>query len=424
VAFGSRPNSVIDTIRANEFQNRRPGPYGDRDVLVLGSSMMSTHNQTKNGAECSKASTQADRRGLIGNDFLASPGYHTRVPWRRALALGRTGFSTGDVTGAPVGKLDACKNPWPGPGSPAAIGLQWFQRIGIHRGLMITEGGLINDQTSRAGGWAQTLAGIVQCSAMKQAEGALNILLAAEHAALNPGFNNLAPPTVSWVPIAPPQRRWNQILDLNANEADGGCVYKAVAGGGRNPNRTIGWLNGIKKTISPLNRLWNGVPANDPVRLNLTALRNQYFNASIKQVWLQYPYMDQAEVALRGRDLRLVLGVLPAWFVDAWGRNLITIAAVDPVLRPRVRQVTDDLNGLMWDAIGCGGPGAAWAPGHPAKVCARAPNNAPMVVITQDAFPGWGAADHQNTAIGGMPHESAAGANKMGAAIVAADRLP
>jgi hypothetical protein len=49
---------------------------------------------------------------------------------------------------------------------------------------------------------------------------------------------------------------------------------------------------------------------------------------------------------------------------------------------------------------------------------------APRVVITQDNFAPWGPADHQTTVAGGMPHESAAGANKLGAAIVAADALP
>jgi hypothetical protein len=57
-------------------------------------------------------------------------------------------------------------------------------------------------------------------------------------------------------------------------------------------------------------------------------------------------------------------------------------------------------------------------------VCARDAAKRPIVVITQDNFPGWAAADHQDTVLGGMPHESAQGANKLGAALRAADMLP
>jgi hypothetical protein len=425
--IGARMGSAIDTARANEFDNPRAQTNVTRNLVVLGSSMMSTHNQTKNGRMCSRASTASDRRGLIGNDFVASPGWNTRVPWKKALALGRTGFASGDVVGAAGGTLDACKNAWPGPVPPAATGLAWLQAVGTTHGLLLTEGGLINDQQSTTGGWSDTLGALVACSALDDVTGPLNIVVATEHAGLNLNpFANPAPPTVSFVQVAPPgTARWSDVLDLPPGVPKGGCRLRAVRGQGNNPNGTIALINRLGMDIPPLIRLWNGVPANHPVRLNLAALAAMYLNGNVKQIWLQYPYMDRAKVVLRAADLALVLGAVPVLVANAVGVGNLTINAIPPLMRRRIRQVTDDLNGLMWDSVGCSAApgGVAFAPAHAARVCTRVAGQ-PMLAITQDAFAGWAAADHQTTVVGGMPHESALGANKMGAAAVAADALP
>ena len=180
----------------------------------------------------------------------------------------------------------------------------------------------------------------------------------------------------------------------------------------------------ISKEVSPLERLWRNGPTGSPVPGNLTAIKQAYVGVS-KQAWLQYPYMDTAQVTIRGSDVGLFWnGGAAGALVRAWGRNVtLTINAIDPGLAPRIRQVTDDLNELMYISIGCNGA-AAFAANHPARVCQRDAAMNPIVVITQSNFAGWGAADHQDTIIGGMPHESAAGANKLGAALVAADALP
>jgi hypothetical protein len=428
-AQGPRPMSAIDFYRQNQFE-KRPAPTPPRNVVVLGSSMMSTHNQTQNGIMCSRASTRADRRRLRGNDFEASPAWHTRVPWRLALALGRTGYNSGDVRNAAAGAPDACGNPWRGPASPMQTGVNWLGRVGTGSGLMITDGGLINDQASTTGGWSNSLAGLVACNAMDRLVPALNALLNAEHIALNPrgvrvnGMNVARQaPTVRFVRQVP-QGAWGGALDLPGNVRAPRCWYATTRGNGRNPVATLALLGKVEKEVPPLVRLWTGGPPGSPVPGNLTAIKNAYVAIDVKQIWLQYPYMDTANVTLRGSDLKLLWVGVSRVLIDRWGRNVaVTIPAIDAGLRPRIRQVTDDLNKLMYDTIGCNAV-AAFAAGHPARVCARNAGNAPRVVVTRDAYAGWGAGDHQDTIVGGMPHESAAGANKLGAALVAADALP
>lgn len=108
-------------------------------------------------------------------------------------------------------------------------------------------------------------------------------------------------------------------------------------------------------------------------------------------------------------------------FLDALGlaEQTIDIGVVEPELQGRVAQVSDDLNRIMYNAIGCDAKGA-YVIGHGPIVC-EADGNVPKVVITRDDYPGWGAQHHQNTVTGGMPHENAAGAVKLGAALVEAD---
>lgn len=150
-------------------------------------------------------------------------------------------------------------------------------------------------------------------------------------------------------------------------------MFRAVAGGGLNPPGVIGARNGVKVDVPPLIRLWNGVPANHPVRVNLTRLRGDYVKAGIKQVWLQSPYMDQAQLAITGKELALLFPAVPGTIINAWGGAVVTFSEVRLAVRPRIRQVTDDLDGLMWDSIGCAAPplGAAFAAVHGARVCER-----------------------------------------------------
>lgn len=398
--------------------------------------MMSTHNQANNGAMCNPGNAQrpettSDQRGLRGNDFRASPAWNTRVPWRLAFAGGRTGFTSDDVRGAAANKADACGNPWGMAQPPMTAGVNWF--AGKTNKLMITDGGLINNQESTTGGWSNTLEGLVTCQAIERAVPLVNGLLDAEHRVLNPNPLGLRvngrwrarnPPRMRLARTVP-QGGWAGALDLPANVRQPRCRLSVmVQGNGRIPRRTMNALARVGKDVPPLIRLWTGGPPMSPVPGNLTAIKNAYTPVS-KQVWLQYPYMDQARVTVRGSDLGLLFnGRVAQKLLDAWGRNAaLGINAIDPGSVPRIRQVTDDLNKLMYDSIGCNAV-AAFAAGHVARVCARDAARNPLVVITQDNFAGWGPGDHQDTIVGGMPHESAAGANKLGAAIVAADRLP
>jgi hypothetical protein len=437
---GPKVESDTDVMRFNQFGPEN-GSSG-RNVVVLGSSMMSTHNQVKNGKMCSRASTMADNlpprqgRGLIGNDFTASPAWKTRVAWNKALALGRTGYNSQNVLGAGVGTPDACGNPWTSTTHPADLGLKWFQKeVGIDsNSLMITDGGLINEQqTVDDAGWSETLAGIVLCQAMDKAVAPINQALAEAHA-----FENefevilkgndfvLDPPTVTlerWTPTG----RWADALDLPKGSPKAVCRYRVKKGNGLNPNLMEEVAKYPHKTVSSLKRLWTGGPADSPVLSTLQRIVKLYSDAKVKQIWLQYPSMEFAQVTVTGHDLAIFLPEGVSNFLETHlGLGAVTLNSIDQGLRPRIRQVSDDLNELMYNALGCNQV-AAYAANHPAVVCKRDPmTNAPLVVVTSNNYQalGWGPNDHQRTIQGGMPHESATGADKMGTLIRDADALP
>jgi hypothetical protein len=290
--------------------------------------------------------------------------------------------------------------------------------------FMITDGGLINDQKSVGGGsWSTTLSAIVACNAMEALEGPINDFLDFEHRQLNPATFKENGKTVN---RKPPRAKfvrqmavgeWADALDIPEGMRAARCWYETFQGNGINPVQTINVLDHVEKEIPPLIRLWVGAAAG--VADDLAAIKTMYKDAAVKQIWLQYPYMDQAQVVLRGTDLKLLWNVVSPILHQRWNAA-VTISAIDPGLQPRIRQVSDDLNQLMFTQIGCVGFAAAHGP----MVCARDAAGKPVVVVTRSAYPGWAAADHQTTVIGGMPHESPSGADKLGAGINAADALP
>ena len=434
---GPKVNSDTDVMRFNQFGPENAGSA--RNVVVLGSSMMSTHNQVVNGLSCSRASTKADSlpgalsRGLIGNDFVASPAWKTRVPWNKALALARTGYTSQNVLGAGVGTPDACGNPWTSLTPPADLGKKWFQKeVGIDsNSLMITDGGLINEQqTITDKGWSVSVTGIVKCQAMAEAVPSINEALAAAHAIENEpevllkgkGFV-LDPPTVKlerWSPTGD----WADALDIQAG-AFANCRYKVRKGNGINPRLMETIAEWPHTYITPIKRLSITSPPNSPVPSTLARIAKLYSDIGVKQIWLQYPSMEFAQVTISGHDLATYL---PEGISEFLEKHLgsVTINAVDDVLRPRIRGVSNDLNELMYNSIGCNKV-QPYTPNHPAVVCLRDPmTNAPLVVVTSNNYAalGWGPADHQRTIVGGMPHETAQGADKMGALIREADALP
>lgn len=423
----------------NEYTN--PMPNGaNRNVVVIGSSMLATHNQVNNGPKCwgmhptnGTVLTSADDRGLVGSDFRASPAWHTRVPWLKVFRGARTGHTSDNVVNATSNPRtnDGCGYNWNENASPMNAGIAWF--AGKNNRLMITDGGLINDQENVDGhSWPETLSGIVVCQALDNATGAVNTLLDWDHWAMNWFWNTCrqngrvvarqAPQVVLQRSVPGAGKTWADALDIN-NVVRPRCQYVIKVRGNCRMPLTLNAVLAVAKDVSPLKRLWPGVPANNPVKLNLAAIKAAYVGVS-KQIWVQYPYMEKAQVAIRGSDAALFWpGGAGAALIRAIGRNtMLTMDAIDNTLKPRMKQVTDDLNELMYDQAGC--PAAQWAKSHGAIVCQRDNAMNPIVVITESDFAMWGAADHQNTIIGGMPHESPAGANKIGAAIVTADNKP
>jgi hypothetical protein len=426
---------------SDEYTNPNPGG-ANRNLVVIGSSMLSTHNQVNNGPQCTpfdingRVLTAMDDRRLKGSDFTASPAWLTRVPWLRVFRGARTGHTSGQVrngTNNPATN-DGCGQNWNQAVSPMQAGVDWLANKDNR--LMITDGGLINDEKNVDGdNWPATLSGVVVCQALDEITPAINTLLDWDHWVMNwaragwfegrpPRWVRRQAPTVR-LQRSTPGGKWKDALDEPANAVRPRCQYVVqVAGNGRMPASLAAVLR-IGYNVSPLVRLWKNGPAGSPVPGNLTAIKDKYLGPPFvsKQIWLQYPYMDQAQVQIRGSDVGLFWpGGGANVIVQALGRQLTyTINAIDPGLRPRIKQVTDDLNELMFLRIGC--PAANWAANHGPLVCARDAAMKPTVVVTRADYPGWGAADHQNTIKGGMPHESAAGANKLGAALVVADGL-
>src|SRR6185312_4880416 len=107
---------------------------------------------------------------------------------------------------------------------------------------------------------------------------------------------------------------------------------------------------------------------------NLRAIKAKFRNTS-KQIWLQYPYMDQATVTVNIDDIAIYWGgEIAKELIDVFGANkTIMIGAIDPLLQKRVARVSDDLNAFMYSTIGCG----AYAQGHGPVVC-ESDGNKPM----------------------------------------------
>jgi hypothetical protein len=215
---------------------------------------------------------------------------------------------------------------------------------------------------------------------------------------------------------------WKQALDVPVGQKPARCQLVIETTGN-------GQIRDTKKLMHALESVGADLPSLKPLpgntAGNLADLKKAYRQAA-KQIWLQYPYMDGAMVHVEVPDISIFFGGRVAReFLDLIAKvgvgGALDIPVVDEELRPRIRQVSDDLNMLMYNQIGCGAV-APFVAGHGPMVC-ESDNGKPMVVITRGQYPGWGAAMHQNTVIGGMPHENADGANVLGAGLVEADRL-
>jgi len=188
-------------------------------------------------------------------------------------------------------------------------------------------------------------------------------------------------------------------------------------------NGAIIGINAISIDVPPLEDTPN-------VGAGLTAIKNLYkaaaAGAGIRQIWMQYPYMDQAQVQMTGRELKILSNLIPNWVCNAAGRAIAkTFDAIDDALKPRVAQVTDDLNQLIYNSINCPANNGAYVKGdRPTRkagaVVAAGAGHAAFLcdtrtVVTKNIHgaPAWGAGDHQKTILGGMPHESVTGAQKL-----------
>jgi hypothetical protein len=414
----------------------KTGDSTNRSVVVIGSSMLATHNQENNGEMChigtaARPETRFDGRGMPGNDFYASPGY--RVPWTRAWAGARTGFDSGSVANAGVGTTDACGTAWGFGQSPKDQGLAWL--AGKPNPLMITDGGLINDLKSSTGAWSDILKGLVTCQAMDMAVPAINSLLMTAWRDENGWYLSKDKSQIKikgvWRTAIPPEMRldktlkngvWTDALDVPQGQALARCTFVVKSPG----NGVVDIAKVVRKTMNSLRSVDIEIPAVQPlagnVAGNLAAIHDAY-RPTVKQVWLQYPHMDSARVTIAVKDIAIFKGgVIAREFVEALGiEQTITLDVVERQLRPRVAQVSDDLNRVMYNAIGCAANGP-YVVGHGPMVCEK-DGDEPMVAITRDDYPGWGFMHHQSTVIGGMPHESAAGADILGQGLIEADSL-
>jgi hypothetical protein len=295
--------------------------------------------------------------------------------------------------------------------------------------LVITDGGLINDLQSTKGGWSETVKALVACQAMSEAVPFINKWMIKIWSEENKGsfskdgskikikgqwYNAVAPTMKVDKTLA--GGNWQDALDVPANQEPARCKFAVDTVGN-------GTLTGLKQGMDSLAEVGMDIPPliplKDGVGDNLRAIKAKFRNTS-KQIWLQYPRMDQAMVSVNVDDIAIFWGgQIAKEVIDAFGANkTITFGAIDPLLQKRVAKVSDDLNAFMYSTIGCG----AYVQGHGPVVC-ESDGNTPMVVITRDGYPGWNFQDHQSTIAGGMPHESMAGTVILGNGLIEANGL-
>ncbi|MFF5171653.1 hypothetical protein ACFY3U_03340 [Micromonospora sp. NPDC000089] len=136
-------------------------------LVATGDSVTSAHIQVKHHHEPKKCAvnqnTQADHRGLPGNDMKSSyagkyvSDINTNVVEYYNFA--RTGMTTADILGAPAAYQDACENPWARNAPPISLAEAAVAKAKQdgRQAYFVTTGGINNTN------WTQLAEGVAKC---------------------------------------------------------------------------------------------------------------------------------------------------------------------------------------------------------------------------------------------------------------------
>ncbi|WP_405093301.1 hypothetical protein OG767_10960 [Micromonospora sp. NBC_01392] len=142
-------------------------PAAPAVLVATGDSVTSAHIQAKHHHEPKKCAvnqnTQADQRGLPGNDMTSSYAGRYVTALNQDVVeyynFARTGMGTGDILGAPATYPDACENLWSRTSPPIALAEAAVAKAKQDRrkAYFVTTGGINNTN------WTQVAQGIAMC---------------------------------------------------------------------------------------------------------------------------------------------------------------------------------------------------------------------------------------------------------------------
>ncbi|WP_157545482.1 hypothetical protein [Hamadaea tsunoensis] len=341
--------------------NTIPDPNNPVVLTATGDSVTSAHHQFGFGAMC--ANTSFDNRNLVGNNAIFSyAGRYTNnlnPNVSEYYNFARTGFTTRDMLAAGPATPDACGNPWGRAAAPVAQAAAVTRQAKADgkKAYYVTTGGINNTN------WTTVLQQLIKCRGL-------------EFAAQT--WANMS--TFTWAAIG----GRNGIITNG-----GGCVWRI-----RNPNPFgTDWFirEGVPRYDGPAQYPTITADAGTIVQTMLNA-------GADKVVWMLYYDINPANIDIGNFGWYYVRAYSPGWVVGLMPPTVTPTLQplVDPAWVGAVRTVTTDLNNAILAGI----------PANP-KVLAQTP-------------PLFAAADIQTTALGGCPHPSASGHDKLAARLDAA----
>lgn len=344
--------------------NRIPDPGGATVLVATGDSVTSAHHQWGFGSGvCDR--TSADFRRLTGNhaNFSYAGRYFGLDPnVIEYYNFARTGFGTPDMLAAPANKPDACNNAWGRAFAPVPLADAVVRKAKAdgRKAYFVTTGGVNNTN------WTTVLKQLIKCRGLEFAQQTV-----------------IPRSSINWAAVG---GRGGIVTN------GGSCVLRV---------RGNAWLQ-IPDYFQRI-----AVPAYDgPARAagitrDTTAIVNTMLAAGAdKIVWMLYYDINPANIDLANFGHTLIRDTAPA-----------RIAALLP---PRVAPTPQPLVDPMWV-----GAVRALINNLNAAIVAGIPANAK---VRAQPAPVFGAADIQDTALGGSPHPSAAGHTKLANALLAAYR--
>jgi len=351
-----------------------PDPKKAITLVAAGNSLVSAHHQTGFGiGTCDH--TQADGRGMPGNHAMFSfvgRYYKANPQILDYYNFARTGFGTVEIMEAKAATTDGCNNPWNRTDTPIKLSDKVVRaaKAAGRSAYFIADGGVNNTN------WVKMLAQLAQCAG---ADFTVNNLLAGlKNFGVKVEFHYIVPKVAA---TDPPNGLKKNIIDK------GGECYSAIKVFGR----TWAYRIAVPAYDGP------GSPAPSPrsarIKKDVGDAVQAMLNAGAdKIVWMLYYDINLAQVDLSNLGYAAARSYLPNW-ISQWLPGSVAayhVPIVEADFAGQVRKMTTDLDN---------------------EIKAGLPANAKVKAMTPPA--NFGAADIQDTAIGGCPHPNDSGHKKL-----------